>query len=111
MIYFWHTLWNRIDVILKGLVSMENYGLNLGCCSTVIDSKGIAIAFAVMMSLEYPGGGRSPRVNYRKAQKLFDFICSNVNLPDVKKNELDFADSILKGISQLGGKKEVAVGS
>lgn len=90
---------------------MENYGLNLGCCSTVIDSKGIAIAFAVMMSLEYPGGGRSPRVNYRKAQKLFDFICSNVNLPDVKKNELDFADSILKGISQLGGKKEVAVGS
>lgn len=90
---------------------MENYGLGLGCCSTAIDSKGAAIAFAVMMSLEYPGGGKSPRVNYRKAQKLFDFICGNVNLPDLKKNELDFADSILKGISQLGGKKEVAVGS
>lgn len=91
---------------------MENYGLGLGCCSTAIDSKGSAIAFAVMMSLIYPGGGKSPRVNYRKAQKLFDFICSNVNLPDVKKSELDFADSILKGISQqLGVKKEVAVGS
>ena len=80
---------------------MENYALGLGCCSTVIDSKGAAIAFAVMMSVEYPGGGKSPRVNYKKAQKLFNFISANVNLPDVKKNELDIADSILKGVARM----------
>ncbi len=80
---------------------MDSYALGLGCGSTAIDSKGSAIAFAIMMSIEYPGLNKPPRVNYQKAQKLFDFICSNVNLPDVKKNELDFADSILKGVAQM----------
>lgn len=76
---------------------MDSYALGLGCGSTVIDSKGAAIAFAVMLSLEYPRGCKSQRVNYQKAQKLFDFICSNVNLPDVKAEPMD-------GLSaQLGG--------
>lgn len=69
----------------------------------VIDSKGSAIAFAIMLSTELYGENKSRRVNYGKAQKLFDFICSNVKLPDVKTDGLGIAEALMKGIQESIG--------
>lgn len=56
------------------------------CCGTVaqIETKGAAIALALMMATSYCEAKNTRRTNYKKAQRIFDFICSNVNLPDVK---------------------------
>ena len=37
-------------------------------------------------------------MDYKKAQKLFDFICSNVNLPDVKSDGIEQAGAMINGI-------------
>lgn len=63
---------------------MDGYcGLSLGCGTTVIDSKGTAIAFAVMLTMK-TGRDNVRKVDYKEAQKLFDFITRNVTLPDIK---------------------------
>lgn len=78
---------------------MESYALGLGGCSTTaIDSKGTAIAFAILMSSSYCGQNHTRRVNCKKAQKIFDFICSNVNLPDVKPDPMDGLNAKLGGL-------------
>ena len=86
------------------------YGLSsIGCGSPVVDSKGAAIHFAVLMSVEHPKGCGSARINYRKAKKLFDFICSNVKLPEVKQDYAALAESLVSGIKESinSQKKEV----
>ena len=71
---------------------------SLGCCSTVIDSKGSAIYFAIVMSSLYSERNGARRVNYQKAQRLFDFICRNVKLPDVKPDGMEQAGAMIKEI-------------
>lgn len=53
-----------------------------------LQSKADAIKYAIEFTeiVELHG---SNRVNYDAAQELFDFICKNVNLPDVKPNPAD----------------------
>ena len=53
-----------------------------------LQSKADAIKYAIEFTeiVELHG---SNRVNYVAAQELFDFICKNVNLPDVKPNPAD----------------------
>ena len=53
-----------------------------------LQSKADAIKYAIEFTeiVELYG---SNRVNYGAAQELFDFICKNVNLPDVKPNSAD----------------------
>lgn len=60
------------------------------CCGTVpqIETKGAAIALALMMATTYCEAKNTKKTNYKKAQRIFDFICSNVNLPDVKASEM-----------------------
>ena len=77
---------------------MESYALGLGCGSTVIDSKGAAIALALMMATNYCEAKNTRRTNYKKAQKIFDFICRNVNLPDVKSDPIDGLNAKLGGL-------------
>lgn len=76
------------------------FSLGCGCYTQTIDSKGAAIAFAIMLSTEIYGKNNSRRVNYQKAQKIFDFICKNVKLPDVKSDGLDMAEAMIKGIKE-----------
>ncbi len=53
-----------------------------------LQSKADAIKYAIEFTeIVEPHG--SNRVNYDAAQELFDFICKNVNLPDVKPNPAD----------------------
>ncbi|MBO7281047.1 MAG: hypothetical protein J6V00_07790 [Bacteroidaceae bacterium] len=53
-----------------------------------LQSKADAIKYAIEFTeiVELHG---SNRVNYDAAQELFDFICKNVNLPDVRPNPAD----------------------
>ena len=53
-----------------------------------LQSKADAIKYAIEFTeiVELHG---SNKVNYDAAQELFDFICKNVNLPDVRPNPAD----------------------
>lgn len=72
------------------------YSLGCGFGPSVIDSKGAAMMFAVLMSSTYCANSSTRRINYKKAKKLFDFICSNIDLPEVRPDCIGFADAIIK---------------
>ena len=72
-----------------------------------LQSKADAIKYAIEFTeiVELHG---SNRVNYDAAQKLFDFICKNVDLPDVKPNPADgLVDFAKKYIEKLAADKGV----
>lgn len=81
----------------------------LGCTTAPIDSKGTAMYFAILMSSSYCGQSGTRRINYKKAKKLFDFICSNVDLPEVKPDPMAHAEALFKSAidSISAHKKEV----
>lgn len=60
------------------------------CCGTIaqLETKGAAVALALMMATRYCEAKGGSRTNYKKAQKIYDFIVGNVNLPDVKASEM-----------------------
>lgn len=81
---------------------MLNTGLS-GCGSTFticsFKSKADAMKFAIEFTSTYDSSiNRIP--NYPAAQELFDFICKNVNLPDVEQDKaaefIDYAKTILQ---------------
>lgn len=51
------------------------------------NSKSEAIQFAIEFTASSSMGGH--KVELDAAQKLFDFICKNVELPDVRPNPAD----------------------
>lgn len=70
---------------------MTNLGL-LGCATmpaNTIASKADALQYAINTTATY--GDNGVTVNYEEAQKLFDLINSNVQLPDVPANTTDKA--------------------
>ncbi len=72
-----------------------------------LQSKADAIKYAIEFTeiVELHG---SNRVNYNAAQELFDFICKNVNLPDVRPNPADGLVEFAKGyIEKLAKDKGV----
>ena len=70
------------------------------CCGTVaqIETKGAAIALALMMATSRCEAKNTRRTNFKKAQRIFDFICSNVNLPDVKASEMAQLEPYFKSV-------------
>lgn len=54
-------------------------------------SKSDVVKFALLSSSKVTDG--VVEVDYSKAQEIFDFVCKNVELPDVPR---DFTDSIIK---------------
>lgn len=65
------------------------------------DAIKYAIEFTEIVELHGP-----KRVNYEAAQELFDFICKNVELPDVRVNSADGLVEFAKGyIEKLGKDK------
>mgnify|MGYP007111674217 CR=1 FL=1 len=68
-----------------------------------LQSKADAIKYAIEFTeiVELHG---SNKVNYDAAQELFDFICKNVELPDVRPNPADglveFAKEYIEKLAQ-----------
>lgn len=72
-----------------------------------LQSKADAIKYTIEFTeiVELHG---SNRVNYDAAQELFDFICKNVELPDVRPNPADgLVDFAKKYIEKLAKDKGV----
>lgn len=69
-------------------------------------SKAEALKYAIEFT-ETIGLSDANRVNYDEAQKLFDFICKNVELPDVRPNPADglveFANKYIEKLAKDKG--------
>jgi hypothetical protein len=69
-------------------------------------SKAEAIQFAIEFTASSSMGGR--KVDLDAAKELFDFICKNVELPDVRVNPADGLMELVKEyIEMLAKVKEV----
>lgn len=66
------------------------------------NSKAEALQFAIEFTASSSMGGR--KVEIEAAKELYDFICKNVNLPDVKPNPADglveFAKEYIKKLAK-----------
>lgn len=61
---------------------------------TVFKSKAGAMSFAILMNTTIGDDCRRV-INYDETQKLFDFICASVNLPDVERDAMgDMVDAL-----------------
>lgn len=61
---------------------------------TVFKSKAGAMSFAILMNTTMTEEGTRV-INYDETQKLFDFICASVNLPDVERDAMaDMVDAL-----------------
>lgn len=81
----------------------------LGLCGSIspqINSKASAVTYAIQLCVTYNEKSRTCSVDTKKAQRIFNFITQNVNLPDVAKDAYaDIAEDlkphmegILKGL-------------
>ena len=65
-----------------------------GSDMTVFKSKAGAMSFAILMNTTINTEGRR-MIDYDETQKLFDFICASVNLPDVERDAMgDMVDAL-----------------
>lgn len=61
---------------------------------TVFKSKAGAMSFAILMNTTINSEGQRV-IDYDETQKLFDFICASVNLPDVERDAMaDMVDAL-----------------
>ena len=72
------------------------FNTTLGACydPRSFTTKAGAMSFAICYSFA------DGKVDYEEAQKLFDFICKNVNLPDVEKDSMEGLAATLGRIVQ-----------
>lgn len=65
-----------------------------GSDMTVFKSKAGAMSFAILMNTTINSDGHRV-VDYDETQKMFDFICASVNLPDVERDAMaDMVDAL-----------------
>jgi len=65
-----------------------------GSDMTVFKSKAGAMSFAILMNTTINTEGRR-MIDYDETQKLFEFICASVNLPDVERDAMgDMVDAL-----------------
>ena len=64
---------------------------------TAFKSKAGAMFFAILMNTTMTEAG-ARTINYDEAQKLFDFICASVNLPDVERDAMGDIVEVLKEV-------------
>ena len=71
------------------------------------ESKSEALKFAIEFTADYTEDG-TRKANLTAAQELFDFICKNVELPDVRPNPADgLVDFAKEYIRKLAKDKEI----
>ena len=68
-----------------------------GSDMTAFKSKAGAMSFAILMNTTIGETG-ARIINYDEAQKLFDFICASVNLPDVERDAMGDIVEVLKEV-------------
>ena len=68
-----------------------------GSDMTAFKSKAGAMSFAILMNTIVDAEGRRI-INYDESQKMFDFICARVSLPDVERDAMGDIVEALKEI-------------
>ena len=68
-----------------------------GSDMTAFKSKAGAMSFAILINTTMTEAG-ARTINYDEAQKLFDFICASVNLPDVERDAMGDIVEVLKEV-------------
>lgn len=68
-----------------------------GSDMTAFKSKAGAMSFAILMNTTMTETG-ARTINYDEAQKLFDFICARVSLPDVERDAMGDIVEVLKEV-------------
>lgn len=69
-------------------------------------SKASAVIYAIQLCISYNEKSKTCSIDTKKAQKIFNFITQNVNLPDVAKDTYSeiaedfkpYVENILKGL-------------
>lgn len=79
---------------------LNTYG---GICQPTFSCKAGAMYFAILFCAKQCG-----KVDYDETKKLFDFICSNVTLPDVEKNPMEDIAGLGAKLSSLLERKQAA---
>ena len=64
---------------------------------TAFKSKAGAMSFAILMNTTVDSDGRRI-VDYDSSQKMFDFICARVSLPDVERDAMGDIVEVLKEV-------------
>lgn len=98
----WHTIWNSRVVNNLNTSSMNGIcGLYL---PREVESKSAALLYSMDLASRRTEKG-SVIVDTKKAQKLYDFIKSNIELPDVKANPetpvLEKCSEVLNTINEV----------
>lgn len=75
--------------------------------TTAFRSKAGAMSFSLLMCTSLGEGG-AKKVDYDEAQKLFNFICSNVELPSVEMDSQDVLISLMSSMVASSANKETA---
>lgn len=68
-----------------------------GSDMTAFKSKAGAMSFAILMNTIVDAEGRRI-INYDESQKMFDFICARVSLPDVERDAMGDIVEALKEV-------------
>lgn len=90
--------------INEGALGIMGYPLNQSINNFQSKAEALKYALEFTETVELSGPNR---VNYDQAQELFDFICKNVELPDVRPNPADgLVEFAKKYIEELANKKE-----
>ena len=69
-----------------------------------IESKSTAIQYAIDTTVTFDEDGNK-KINFDKAKEVFDFICQNVDLPDVPNGLFDNMDEKIKELKEQIGEK------
>lgn len=64
-----------------------------------LSSKAGAMEFSITINTTIDDKGQAV-IDYRKAKRLFDFICKNVTLPEVPRGS---TEALLEGYNELLG--------
>ena len=66
-----------------------------------LQSKADALLYAIDFTASFVGDG-SRKADYEKAHELYEFICKNVQLPDVTPNPLEaFSEYLKKSLPEV----------
>lgn len=103
---FFGTSFGIVEPLTLKLFSMSSALGLCGSFSPQINSKASAVTFAIQLCTTYNEKSRTCSVDTKKAQKIFNFITQNVNLPDVNKDAYaeiaedfkPYIEGILKGL-------------
>lgn len=83
-----------------------SFALGLSGINPQINSKASAVTYAIQLCTSFSAKSNTCSVDVKKAQRIFNFITQNVNLPDVSKDAYaevledfkPYIEGILKGV-------------